>query len=64
VAQKIKTHWQGVMNAATSGVNNNARAEGFDSRIQCIERLACRDRNRDRFRNAIFFHLAGLDLYP
>jgi transposase len=26
--------------------------------------MACGYRNRDRFRNAIYFHLGGLDLYP
>jgi transposase len=59
----IQKHWQGVINAATSGVTN-ARAEGLNSKIQWIKRLACGYRNRDRFRNAIYFHLAGLDLYP
>jgi hypothetical protein len=26
--------------------------------------MACGYRNRKNFRNAIYFHLAGLDLYP
>jgi hypothetical protein len=26
--------------------------------------MACGFRNRQRFRNAIYFHLGGLDLYP
>jgi transposase len=26
--------------------------------------MACGFRNRERFRNAIYFHLGGLDLYP
>jgi len=26
--------------------------------------MACGYRNRERFRNAILFHLGGLDLYP
>jgi len=26
--------------------------------------MVCRYRNRERFRNAICFHLGGLDLYP
>ena len=30
--------------------------------IQWIKRLGCGYRNR--FRNAIYFHLGGLDLYP
>lgn len=29
-----------------------------------IKRLACGYRNRERFRNAIYFHPGGLALYP
>ncbi|HUF77525.1 MAG TPA: hypothetical protein VMR44_01275 [Thermoanaerobaculia bacterium] len=29
-----------------------------------LKRSARGFRNRDRFRNAIYFHLGGLDLYP
>jgi transposase len=32
--------------------------------VQRIKRAACGFRSRDRFRNAIYFHLGGLDLYP
>ncbi|NNE33717.1 MAG: ISL3 family transposase [Rhodothermales bacterium] len=63
VARMIKTHWSGVINAATTHITN-ARAEGLNSRIQWIKRMACGYRNRERFRNAIYFHLGGLDLYP
>lgn len=63
VARMIKRHWDGVMNAATSDVTN-ARAEGINSRIQWVKRMACGFRNRERFRNAIYFHLGGLSLYP
>ena len=63
VARMIKKHWEGVINAATSDVTN-ARAEGINSKIQWIKRMACGYRNRENFRNAIYFHLGGLDLYP
>ena len=63
VARMIKAHWSGVINAATTGITN-ARAEGLNSKIQWIKRMACGYRNRERFRNAIYFHLGGLDLYP
>ena len=63
VARMIKKHWDGVINAATSSVTN-ARAEGMNNQIQWIKRKACGFRNRERFRNAIYFHLGGLDLYP
>jgi len=63
VARMIKKHWEGVMNAATTTVTN-ARAEAINSRIQWVKRMACGFRNRENFRNAIYFHLGGLDLYP
>jgi transposase len=63
VARMIKKHWAGVINAATSNVTN-ARAEGINSKIQWIKRMASGYRNRENFRNAIYFHLGGLDLYP
>ncbi len=42
----------------------NARSEATNAKIQWIKRLAWRYRNRERFRNAIYFHLGGLDLNP
>jgi len=63
VARMIKKHWDGVINAATTTVTN-ARAEAINSRIQWVKRMACGFRNRENFRNAIYFHLGGLDLYP
>lgn len=63
VARMIRKHLLGILNAITLGVTN-ARAEGINSRIQQIKRMACGYRNRERFRNAIYFHLGGLDLYP
>ena len=59
VARMIRKHWEGVLNAVTSNVTN-ALAEGLNSRIQWIKRKACGYRNRERFRNAIYFHLGGL----
>jgi transposase len=63
VARLIRYYWDGVINAATTNVTN-ARSEGLNSKIQWIKRKACGYRNRKRFHNAIYFHLAGLDLYP
>lgn len=63
VARMIKSHWEGVINAATSDITN-ALAEGMNAKIQWIKRKACGYRNRERFRQAIYFHLGGLDLYP
>ena len=63
VARMIKRHWDGVIDAVLSKVTN-ARSEATNAKIQWIKRLGCGYRNRERFRNAIYFHLGGLDLYP
>ena len=63
VARMIKRHLVGILNAIVSGVTN-ARVEGLNTKIQWLKRSARGYRNRDRFRNAIYFHLGGLDLYP
>ena len=59
----IKPHLEGVLNAIERGVTN-ARLEGINSIIQWLKKAARGYRNRDRFRTAIYFHLAGLDLAP
>lgn len=59
----LKRHLRGVLNAIVAHVTN-ARIEGLNTMIQWLKRSARGFRNRDRFRNAIYFHLGGLDLYP
>jgi transposase len=63
VARMVKHHLEGILNAVVSGITN-ARAEGINAVIQWVKYTARGFRNRDRFRNAIYFHLGGLDLYP
>ena len=63
VARMIRNHWDGVINAATSDITN-AMSESVNSHIQRIKKRACGFRSRTRFREAILFHLAGLDLSP
>jgi transposase len=63
VARMLRRHLQGVLNAIRSGVTN-ARVEGLNTTIQGLKRAARGFRSRERFRNAIYFHLGGLDLYP
>lgn len=63
VARMVKRHLEGILNAVTLGVTN-AHAEGINATIQRIKFTARGFRNRERFRNAIYFHLGGLDLYP
>lgn len=63
VARMIRDYWYGVINAATSDVTN-AMSESVNAQIQRIKKRACGFRSRPRFREAILFHLGGLDLYP
>ncbi|HEV2238169.1 MAG TPA: ISL3 family transposase [Ktedonobacterales bacterium] len=63
VAATIKKYLWGILNAIVSRTTN-ALGEGMNSRIQELKRRACGYRNRGRFRNAIYFHLGGLELYP
>ena len=42
----------------------NGPAEGINSRIKTIKARSRGFRNQERFANAIYFHLGGLDLYP
>ena len=63
VARMLERHLEGSLNAivlhATDGL-----AEGINSQIQWIKKMACGFRNRERFRQAILFHLGDLGLYP
>ena len=59
----IEKHFQGVINAATSDLAN-AMSESVNSHIRRIKKRACGFRSRARYREAILFHLGGLDLYP
>jgi transposase len=63
VARMIKKHLEGILTAVVNRVTN-ARAESVNAKIQWLKYTARGFRNRDRFRNAIYFHLGGLDLYP
>lgn len=63
VAKTIKRHLEGILTAIVLNASN-AHAESINSCIQRIKAMACGFRNRVRFRNAIYFHLGGLNLYP
>ncbi len=63
VAEMLERHLEGILNAIVLRATNGL-AEGINSRIQWIKKMACGFRNRERFRRAILFHLGGLDLYP
>ncbi len=62
VADMVLRHMLGIVNAIVHKVSN-AVSESVNSRIQALKRRANGYRNRARFRDAIMFHLGGLDLY-
>lgn len=62
-ARMVLSHLRGIIRAIISKVTN-AKSEGVNAKIQWIKFMARGFRNRERFRNAIYFHLAGLNLYP
>ncbi len=59
----ILRHLFGIINSILHGVSN-AGSESVNSRVQALKRRANGYRSRPRFRDAIMFHLGGLDLYP
>lgn len=63
VAKIIKKHLWGILNAIILSVTNGP-SESINSRIKMIKIRARGFRNKARYRNAIYFHLGGLDLYP
>jgi len=63
VARMVRDHLEGILNAIVLRATN-AAAESVNAKIQRVKRMACGFRNRERFRNAIYFHLGGLDLLP
>jgi transposase len=63
VAATLKEHWANIRTYFTHRITN-AGSESMNAKIQAVKRRACGFRNRLRFRNAIYFHCGGLDLYP
>jgi transposase len=63
VARMVREHLYGIVNAIVLRATN-ASSESANAKIQRVKRMACGFRNRERFRNAIYFHLGGLDLLP
>jgi transposase len=62
-AQMVRDHLWGILNAVVLKATN-ASSESLNAKIQKVKALACGFRNRERFRNAIYFHCGQLDLYP
>lgn len=62
-ARTLKKYLWGVLNYFRHPITN-ACAEGINSKIETIKKMACGFRNREHFRQAIYFHCGGLNLYP
>jgi transposase len=63
VASMLKSRIGNVVSYCTHKITNGV-AEGLNSKIMTIKRKCCGFRNPDNFKNAIYFHCGGLDLYP
>jgi transposase len=63
LARSIEKHLWMILNAIRLNVNSGC-AEGNNSRIQKIKKMACGFRNTENFKNSIYFHLGDLDLMP
>jgi transposase len=62
-AKTLKAHLAGVLNSVTKRITN-ACAEGLNSKIEMVKRMACGFRNREHYRTMVYFHCGKLDLYP
>jgi len=59
----LKVHLDNIVTYAHHRITN-ALAEGINTKIEKIKRMACGFRNRAHYRTAIYFHCGGLDLFP
>jgi transposase len=63
VARMFKAHLRNILTHFRHHISNGP-AEAVNSRISQLVLQSCGYRNRERFKNDVFFHLGGLDLYP
>jgi transposase len=63
VARTTKRHADGVLRYVRHRITNGV-AEGLNSTIMSIKRMAGGFRNAEHFTTAIYLHCGGLDLYP
>ena len=63
VAKTLKAHLKNLLTYFKCPITN-AMSESVNSKIQWIKYMARGFRSREGFRNAIYFHCGGLDLYP
>jgi transposase len=62
-AKMIRNHLAGVMAYFIHRITN-AIAEGMNSMIATIQKMAYGYRNKEHFKTAIYFHCGNLQLYP
>lgn len=62
-AKTVKNHFENILTYVHHRLTN-AVAEGLNSKIEKVKRLACGYRNRAHYRAAIYFHCGGLELLP
>ena len=62
-ARTIRNHLWGILNAVVLKVTNGP-AQSINSKIRMVKIRSRGFRNKQRFANAIYFHLGGLDLHP
>jgi transposase len=62
VAWTVQHNLWGILNAVVLKASNGP-AESMNAWIQRVKRQAWGYRSRERFRNAMFFHCGGLELY-
>ena len=63
-ARILRRHLTGIMNYFSAARVSNGTAEGLNSKIGTIKKMANGFRNTDHFKTAIYFRCGGLDLYP
>lgn len=63
IAKKLKSHLGRILTYLKFR-ETNSRAEGINNKIQSVKKKAYGFRNLDRFINMIYFHCAGLKMYP
>ena len=63
VAYMMKRHLPNILSYFRHRITN-AALEGINNKIQALIKKAFGYRNKERFKNDIFFHCGGLDLYP
>ena len=63
VARMMKINLEKIMNYFVHRIAN-ARAEGINSKIALIEKMAYGFRNKENLKTAIYFRCGNLQLYP